>query len=268
MVRSISDLLNARPDPHSSGLINAKRIIQDLSTSPACTYGPTARLLRQCKLTKPRGKDHDSVKQLEDAQSTYGISMALCETRQARVPAPPACKIFENMLERQKSDFVDLVRPDEIKDCLGQLFANQAAWTSFSNFKQQSFDLCDSSRLDYQREELLQHFREATNTIPEIIDALRDHQYEAQIAMQALREHAASVAEAQQEIRLRAQEHDRVTKERLGRLMLHVESMLAQFEKSGHDVQAMISENADQASKACNLSKPRRLLLISNRICL
>lgn len=256
-MHSISDLLEARSDPHNAVLTNAKRIIQDLSTAPACTYGPTARLLKQCKLIKPRNSKHESGEQLEDAQSTYGISMALCETRQARVPAPPACKIFADMLEQMKFDpSMAVVRSDEIKDCLSQLYANQAAWTSFSNFKQQSFDLCDSSRLDYQREELLQHFREASNVIPEIIDALRDHQYEAQLAMKALHEHANSVAEVQNEIRLHAQEQDRLAKQRVAKLMQQVESLVAQVEKSGHDMRAELSDNVNRTSMVCTFILP------------
>jgi len=203
-------------------------------------------------LIKPRNTNHEASEQLEDAQSTYGISMALCETRQARVPAPPACKIFADMLEQQKSDpFIAIVRPDEIKDCLSQLYADQATWTSFSNFKQQSFDLCDSSRLDYQREELLQHFREASTVIPEVIDALRDHQYEAQLALRALHDHANSVADVQNQIRLRAQEQDQLVKERVAKLMEQVESLVAQVEKSGHNMQAVMSDNVDQTSMVC-----------------
>lgn len=249
-VHSISEILQARSNSESNALIRAKKIIRDLSSSPACTHGPTARLLKQCKLIKPRGDNHASTEQLENAQSTYGICMALCETQEARVPAPPACRIFQNLLEPHSSiAVIEIIRPDEIKDCLSQLFTNQAAWTSFSNFKQQSFDLCDSSRFDYQREELLQYFREATDVIPEIIDALRDYQYETQLAMQALQEQAYNVAEAQKEIHLRAQQQETIAKEHLAVLVEQIEYLVGQLEHSGHYMQDVMSNNTDQASK-------------------
>lgn len=151
--------------------------------------------------------------------------MALCEARQAKVETPRACQQFEDMLEGQLPDHsIEIIRPKEIQACSATLYGTPG-WTSYSMYKANSKFLCDSSRTDYQREELLQILRDTTDVIPEIIHALNDHRSEAQTAMTQLRVTAASVDTAQREILLRAQEQGRVHSAQLDQLMQHMEAL-------------------------------------------
>lgn len=222
-IDSISSLLLARTGPDSSILVKAKQIIRDLSSSTTCSHAPTVRLLRQCKGIKPKHEDPQSDHQLSNAESVYAISMALCEASQARVVPPPACKIFENMLERPLSDSsIEIVRSSEIEACSSVLYGTPG-WTSYSTYKSNSKFLCESSRTDYQREELLQTLRDATNVIPEILEALSDHRSEAQTAMVQLRDTAAQVNFVQQQILLHAQEREKNQSAQLQQVIRYVE---------------------------------------------
>lgn len=222
---SMSDLLLARAGSDSKVLIKAKQIIRDLSSSTTCSHAPTVRLLRQCKEIKPKHEDSGSDHQLNNAESVYAISMALCEAQQARVTAPSVCQIFENMLDRPLSDSsIEIIRPSEIEACSAVLYGTPG-WTSYSTYKSNSKFLCDSSRTDYQREELLQTLRDATDVIPEILDALNGHRTETLVAMMQLHETAAHVDSAQREILLQAQEHGRVQSAQLEEVFQHVEAI-------------------------------------------
>lgn len=203
---SMSDLLLARTVSESHVLVKAKQLIQDLSSSTTCSHAPTVRLLQQCKNIKPKHENSQSDYQLSNAESVFAISMALCEANQARVTAPSACKIFRDLLERPVPESsIEIIRPNEIEACSAALYGTPA-WTSYSTYKSNSRFLCETSRTDYQREELLQTLRDATDVIPEILDALIDHRTGAQSAMIQLRESAANIDAVQREILLHAQE--------------------------------------------------------------
>lgn len=224
-VDSLSSLLLARTGSESSILIKAKQILQDLSSSTTCSYAPTVRLLRQCKEIKPRYEDSESDHQLNNAQSVYAISMALCEASQARVKAPSACQTFASVLERPLSlTSIEIIRSSEIEACSAVLYGTPG-WTSYSTYKSNSRFLCESSRIDYQREELLQTFRDATGVIPEILEALNIHRDEAQMTMIQLLETAAHVESTQQEILLRAQEQESIQSVRLEQVINYIEAI-------------------------------------------
>lgn len=224
-VDSLSSLLLARGGSESKVLVKAKQLIRDLSSSTTCAHAPIARLLRQCKEIKPKHEDSHSEYQLNNAESVYAISMALCEAYQARVTAPSACQIFEKMLERPLPDMsVEIIRSSDIEACSAVLY-DTPGWTSYSTYKSNARLLCDSSRTDYQREELLQTLRDATEVIPEILDVLDEHRTEANVAMVQLRESAAHVESTQLEILLHAQEQEKAQAARLAEVIEYVEAI-------------------------------------------
>ncbi len=174
----------------------------------------------------------ESELQKENAQAAYGISMALCETRQARVPIPPACRIFETILDRPMTDSsIEIVRAEEVESCSNQLYQNPS-WTSLMAFKAQSKDLCDSSRIDYQREELLEHFRQATDVIPDIIDALRGQQDETKLLMVHVRNTAAEVAATHQEASSLMQEQSQQSKQQIEQMSTFMETHMRRINES------------------------------------
>ncbi|KAK5948802.1 hypothetical protein OHC33_010226 [Knufia fluminis] len=247
-VDSISDLLTAPAGTEATSLVKAKRIIQALSSSPTCAHAATARLLKRCKLIKPEHETSESELQKENAQAAYGILMALCETRQARVPIPPACRIFETILDRPMTDStIEIVRAEEIQSCSNQLYHNPS-WTSLMAFKAQSKDLCDSSRIDYQREELLEHFRQATDVIPDIIDALRGQQYESQLLMINVRDSAADVLASHQEVSLLVQEQTQQSKEQLQQMSTFIASHMQQLNESETSFKSAVADAIRHAS--------------------
>ncbi|KAK5085856.1 hypothetical protein LTR05_005145 [Lithohypha guttulata] len=246
-LESISSLLTTRGGSEIQSLVNAKRIVQDLSSSSSCTYGPTARLLKQCKVIKPKTQDPTSDQQKANVQATYGISMALCEARQAQVSIPSACYVFETMLGHPTPDSsIVIARSADIQNCMNELF-DTASWTSYITFRAQSADLCDSSRVDYQREELLETYRQATNVVPEILEALKGHHSEIQFAMSDLREMATNIAESQHNVITSNHAQTEQSKEYLRQMSQYVESYMAVVEDSGKSWRASMNEAVEQA---------------------
>lgn len=261
-LESISDLLDARGGSEIGSLMRAKQIIRDLSLSPSCAYDPTARLLRQCKNIKPRTQNSESDQLKSKIQATYGISMALCEARQARASIPSACEIFENVSQRQASESSEFTfRQTEIENCMQFIF-DTASWTSYVTFRAQSADLCDSSRVDYQREELLEVFREATNVIPEVLEALKEQGQETLMTMNSIRNTASEVTEAQQN--MIASSHGQIlrSKDLLYEMSQYVESYMQMMNDSGESWQTNLKEGVEQASK---VRSPSWFVIIANR---
>lgn len=246
-LESISGLLTARGGSELQSLANAKRIIHDLSSSPSCAYEPTARLLRQCKLIKPTSQNTNSEQQKANVQATYGITMALCEARQARINIPSPCSTFEAMLDHRVPDSaIAISASKDIETCMNALF-DTSSWTTYVTFRAKSSDLCDASRVDYQREELLETFREATNVVPEVLQALREHQYESQATMSGVKEMVAEVAEAQQDL-LRSN-HDQMqqSREYLHQISQYVDSYMQMIQDSSKSWQANMQDAVGQA---------------------
>jgi len=115
-------------------------------------------------------------------------------------------------------------------------------------FKAQSKDLCDSSRIDYQREELLEHFRQATNVIPEIIDALRGQQYETQLLMVNVRDHAAEVLASHQEASSVMQDQAQQSKKQMEHLSNFMEAHMRQMNESEMSFRAAVADGIRSAS--------------------
>lgn len=243
----MSGLLTTRGGSEIQSLVNAKRIIQDLSSSPSCAYEPTARLLRQCKLIKPTTSGADADQQKSNVQATYGITMALCEARQARIRIPKECSTFEAMLEHKVPDSsVAISASRDIENCMNALFET-SSWTTYITFRAKSSDLCDASRVDYQREELLETFREATNVVPEVLQALREHQYESEATMAGVREMVTEVAETQQDL-LRSN-HDQMqqSREYLHQMSQYVDTYMQTVQDSSKSWQTNMQDAVGQA---------------------
>lgn len=245
----MSGLLSARGGSELRSLINAKRILQDLSSSPSCAYQPTARLLRQCKVIRPKTEDAASDLQKANVQATYGITMALCEARQARIAVPVKCRVFEDLLSYEiPAETVGIVRAADIEGCMNSMFESPL-WTSYTTFRIQSNDLCDSSRVDYQREELLETFRQATNVVPEVLAALKQHQTESMTALQGLQDLSADLSEAQGKMIASSNEQAVKAKQHLDQIAQYVEVYMQLMDESGKTWQANLKDSVDQASQ-------------------
>lgn len=248
-IETMSGLLAARAGSELSSLVNAKRILRDLSSSPSCAYQPTARLLRQCKFIKPRNEDTNSDLQKANVQATYGITMALCEARQARVSVPPECRVFEDLLNYDiPAESIGIVRANDIEGCMNSIFES-SLWTSYTTFRIQSNDLCDTSRVDYQREELLETFRQATNVVPEVLAALKEHQAESMSAVQSLQDLSADLSEAQERMIASSNEQAIKAKQHLDQIAQYVETYMHLMDESGKTWQTNLKEGVEQATQ-------------------
>ena len=115
-------------------------------------------------------------------------------------------------------------------------------------FKAQSKDLCDTSRIDYQREELLEHFRQATNVIPDIVDALRSQQYETQLLMVNVRDSAAEALTSHQVASSIMQDQAQQTKQQIEQLSAFMEAHMRQMDESETSFKAAVANGIHTAT--------------------
>jgi len=115
-------------------------------------------------------------------------------------------------------------------------------------YKAQSKDLCDSSRIDYQREELLEHFRQATNVLPDIIDALKGQQYETQLLMVNVRDSAAKVLASHQEASSVIQDQAQQSKQQMEQLSAFTRAHMRHMDESETSFRAAVADGIQSAS--------------------
>lgn len=175
-VVSMEELLIARSSNDLKAFDRARQLIRSLDSAPTCVHAPTSRLLRQCKDIEFQGHHLNIAESLEIAKSTYAISLAICETRDTKITPPMSCEAFVSHLKFDHGDdLFTLSDTDKVADCLGDLKSKHYFWTSYSNSRQTANDLCDSSRIDYQREELLDIYRQLSSAIPDLTLILQSH---------------------------------------------------------------------------------------------
>lgn len=205
---AIKHLMLTRLSNSSPSLDAAKRIIDDLASGPACAHGPTVRLIRQCKLTSPKHQDSNVNDQLDNARYVYALSMSACEMQKAREVLPSKCQMFTNLLDAPMGERdISIVPNSNIDSCLESIKDKHYYWTTYDNFRQQSSSLCESSRIDHDREDLLAHYKQSLAVHSELLDALRTQKADLEDTMASFQAGATTLRQNHEELAMEAKRH-------------------------------------------------------------
>ncbi|KAI1942001.1 hypothetical protein LOZ66_001482 [Ophidiomyces ophidiicola] len=166
----LSSLL--RPDPTLSNeiLSDAIRLLDSMKTSSSCYQRAVMDLVSSCKSlednAKSRGKDSST--HLDQFKSLYAARLAVCELDGAGAATPDSCipilniqhedTILNSYNEGEKARKV--VVPTHLTSCLQSLESKPQWWTSYSNSRQNAAVMCQASRFEIERDELLKHHRD------------------------------------------------------------------------------------------------------------
>lgn len=172
--------LNFKSNHHDSVFSEALRLLESMKSSPSCNRIAATRLVTSCQSIGGKADDSetDSHVALDHIKSLYAARLAICELNGAGAPVPSPClpvtvspsqkKGLFGFSTKSKSqaNMADSISSELLEACLMSLESRPQWWTSYSNSRQNAVVICQASRIEIEKEELLELYRStAGNTI-------------------------------------------------------------------------------------------------------
>jgi hypothetical protein len=158
----------------------AVQLLESMSASPSCNRVAATRLVTSCQDLGGKGNtDPDTNQVLDVIRSIYAARLAICELEGAgavvpqpcvsvTVPIPSPSNSGFRFFRRSKSMDCDetLLPKKDLEQCLKSLESRPQWWTSYSNNRQNAMIICQASRIEAEKEEMLNlHQSLAKNTV-------------------------------------------------------------------------------------------------------
>lgn len=185
--------LGSQAHKHNEIFNEAVIILDAMKSSPSCNRVAATRLVESCQSVGGKHTDDaqaDEHEALDRIRSMYAARLAICELdgAGASVPAPclpvtvspPATPKFRFSFVK-KSQVLDsgsdLLPKEVIGNCLKALESRPQWWTSYSNNRQNAMVICQATRLEMEREELLDLHRAIVETSSKLHQGLQEALY-------------------------------------------------------------------------------------------
>ncbi|KAL4942608.1 hypothetical protein BDV06DRAFT_235338 [Aspergillus oleicola] len=166
--------LNSRTQKHDELFTKALELLDSINSSSSCNKLAATKLVTSCesigrKSEAPRNTD--TYLALEHVRSLYAARLALCELSGAGITIPPSCQSVNVSPPARKVYFglyttntpatraADTVPKEGLAPCLKSLESRPQSWTSYSNSRQNAVVICQASRYEIDKEDLLQTYR-------------------------------------------------------------------------------------------------------------
>ena len=140
-----------------------------MKSSPSCNRIAATKLVTSCQSIggKTDNADTDTHIALDHIRSLYAARLAICELNGAGASTPPPClpvtvypsqkKAFLGFSHshRKSANVAESVPTELLGSCLKSLESRPQWWTSYSNSRQNAVVICQASRIEHEKEELL-----------------------------------------------------------------------------------------------------------------
>lgn len=147
----------------------AVQLLESMNSSPSCNRVAATRLVTSCQDLGGRGNtDPDTNQALDRIRSVYAARLAICELEGAgavvpqpcvpvTVPLPsPSASGFRFFQRFKSMDGDESILPQkDLEQCLRSLESRPQWWTSYSNNRQNAMIICQASRIETEKEEML-----------------------------------------------------------------------------------------------------------------
>lgn len=217
-----------------------------MGTSLSCNRIAVTNLVTSCQ-TFSDGKDGaqtDDRGTLDLLRSVYAARLALCEIDGAGTSIPSSCLPVTVSPPPQKSRFGFIARhrgfdtaPDEVsrdllEQCLRTLESRPQWWTSYSNNRQNALVICHASRIETEKEELLDLHRSIAKSTLKLSNGLQEALRDA--ATQSAQQQAfmEAVQSLQEKIMTDIEASDSVVKRTFGSFLHDIESGIKSLQDS------------------------------------
>ncbi|KAJ5256491.1 hypothetical protein N7505_011642 [Penicillium chrysogenum] len=238
--------LSSRAQDQDSIFNEAVRILDSMRSSPSCNRLAATKLVNSCQ-TFSDGKDGaqtDSPETLDILRSVYAARLALCEIDGTGTPMPPPClpvtvspppqkKRFGFVSRHRGSDPVsDEVPKELLEQCLRTLESRPQWWTSYSNSRQNALVICHASRIETEKEELIDLHRSIAKSSLKLNNGLQEALLNA--TTQSAQQHSfiQAVQSLQEKIVSDMEATDSVFKRTFGRFIREIEAGISSLQGS------------------------------------
>lgn len=147
----------------------AVQLLESMNSSPSCNRVAATRLVTSCQELGGKGNtDPDTSQALDLIRSVYAARLAICELEGAGAavpqpcipvtvplpsPSPPGFRFFRRF---KSMDYDETILPRQVlEQCLKSLESRPQWWTSYSNNRQNAMIICQASRIEAEKEEIL-----------------------------------------------------------------------------------------------------------------
>ncbi|OQE46437.1 hypothetical protein PENCOP_c001G06990 [Penicillium coprophilum] len=180
--------LSSRSQDQDSIFNEAVKILDSMKSSPSCNRLAATRLVSSCQTFSDGKHDAqtDSSETLDFLRSIYAARLALCEIDGAGTQMPPSCLSITVSSPPQKNrfSFVSRQRSSDpasnevpkalLEQCLKTLESRPQWWTSYSNSRQNALVICHASRMETEKEELIDLHRSIAKSSLKLNNGLQE----------------------------------------------------------------------------------------------
>lgn len=170
--------LSTKSKRHDSIFTEAIHLLESMKSSPSCNRIAATRLVTSCQSIggKTDDTETDTHVTLDHIRSLYAARLAICELNGAGTTTPPPCapvtvipsnkKGFLGFSNKYKPqvNVAESIPADLLEPCLKSLESRPQWWTSYSNSRQNAVVICQASRIETEKEELLELHRFVTES--------------------------------------------------------------------------------------------------------
>ncbi|KAL4953658.1 hypothetical protein BDW69DRAFT_205681 [Aspergillus filifer] len=166
--------LNSRTQKHDELFTKALELLDSINASSSCNKLAATKLVTSCELIGRNSEasgDTDTYLDLEHVRSLYAARLALCELGGAGITIPSSCQPVNVSPPRRKVYFglystnspvtttTDTLPKEDLAPCLKSLESRPQSWTSYSNSRQNAMVICQASRYEIDKDDLLQTYK-------------------------------------------------------------------------------------------------------------
>jgi hypothetical protein len=232
---------------HLDSIFNeAIHLLDSISTSPSCNRVAATKLVASCQ-TFTDGKDNAQMndpESLDLLRSIYAARLALCEIDGAGTAIPSSCLPITVPTPLQnnhfgfgnwhrRSDAASGEIPKELLEkCLRTLESRPQWWTSYSNSRQNALVICHASRIETEKEELLDLHRSIAKSNLKLNNGLQEALRDA--AAQSKQQHAfmQAVQALQEKVVADIDMTDSLLKRTFGKFLRELENGIWSFQEA------------------------------------
>lgn len=139
----------------------AHQFVRSLEEAPTCARQAAYGLIQDCSIVESTQARERFA--LDAVKNLYAVRLAICELKDARLDIPKQCDVAT--LERSTAATLELKSREgkAVEACVKAFYTLPQSWTSYSNNRQNARLICQATRPEAEREQMLAMFTSLVN---------------------------------------------------------------------------------------------------------
>ncbi|RDW81450.1 putative nuclear membrane fusion protein Kar5 [Aspergillus mulundensis] len=185
----LASFLQSRTQKHDEIFTEALQLLENLNCSSSCNKLAATKLVSSCTSIgrRPEGPGNpDAYLALETVRSLYAARLAICEISGAGRSVPAPCSSINGPPPPRRgfwgrptqniiaTDDYDQIQKADLEPCLRDLESRPQWWTSYSNSKQNAVVICQASRTEIDKEDILETYHSILQSSVKLSNGLHE----------------------------------------------------------------------------------------------